>query len=230
MGLLVSYALALVVSGLVTAAAPHAFGLVRRPFPGARRRALLAGGVTALLVLSARRLADGVRGLFPASAGLGGLDYPPGVDGWLPASSSLASATELALLAAGGAAIAALLARDLRPSRAGWLVLGLSVTGCWAPLEASDIAGVVVPLVVGALPAAALALGAVLVLKDDARALAIAAAGIVLLPDGAALAASEVPSWALSGGLCLAAAILVALAPVRGESGAIPPRPSLRAD
>ncbi|HMM35351.1 MAG TPA: CPBP family intramembrane metalloprotease, partial [Thermoanaerobaculia bacterium] len=119
-GLLVSYAFALVVSGLVTAAAPHAFGLVRRPIPGARCRALLAGGVTALLVLSARRLADGLRGLFPASAGIGGLDLPPGVDGWLPATSSLASATELALLAAGGAALAALLARELRPSRGGW--------------------------------------------------------------------------------------------------------------
>ncbi len=229
-GLLVSYALALVACGLVTAAAPQAFGLVGRPFPGARVRALLAGGVTVLLVLSARRLADGVRGLFPASAGLGGFDLPPGVDGWLPAASSLASATELALLAAGGAAIAALVARELRPSRVGWLVLGLSVTGCWAPLEAWDAAEVIVPLVVGALPAAALALGAALLLKDDPRAFAVAAAGIVLLPQGAALAASGVSSWALSGGLCLAAAILVALAPVRGESGAIPPRPSLRAD
>ncbi len=225
-GLLVSYALALVACGLVTAAAPHAFGLVGRPFPGARVRALLAGGVTVLLVLSARRLADGVRGLFPASAGLGGFDLPPGVDGWLPAASSLASATELALLAAGGAAIAALVARELRPSRVGWLVLGLSVTGCWAPLEAWDAAEVIVPLVVGALPAAALALGAALLLKDDPRAFAIAAAGIVLLPQGAALAASGVPSWALSGGLCLSVAMLVALAPGREDAGAIPPRPS----
>jgi hypothetical protein len=229
-GLLVSYALALVACGLVTAAAPHAFGLVRRPFPGARRRALLAGGVTALLVLSARRLADGLRGLFPASAGLGGLDLPPGVDGWLPAASSLASATEVGLLAAGGAAIAALLARELRPPCAGWVVLGLSVTGCWAPLEAWDAAEVVVPLVIGSLPAAALALGVVLLLKDDPRAFAIAAAGIVLLPEGAALAASGVPSWVASGGLCLAVAILVALAPGRTGTGAIPPRPSRRAD
>ena len=229
MGLLVSYAFALVVSGLVTAAAPHAFGLVRRPIPGARCRALLAGGVTALLVLSARRLADGLRGLFPASAGIGGLDLPPGVDGWLPATSSLASATELALLAAGGAALAALLARELRPSRGGWVLLGLAVTGCWAPLEAWGAAEVFAPLVVGALPAAALALGAALLLKDERRAYAAAAAGIVLLPEGAALAASGVPSWAWSGGLCLAAAILVALAPGRKDAGAIPPRPSPRA-
>ncbi|MHB8799361.1 MAG: CPBP family glutamic-type intramembrane protease [Thermoanaerobaculia bacterium] len=229
-GLLVSYALALVACGLVTAAAPHAFGLVHRPFPGARRRALVAGGATALLVLSARRLADGVRGLFPASASIGGFDLPSGVDGWLPAASSLASATELALLAAGGAAIAALLARELRPSRAGWLLLALAVTGCWAPLEAWDAAEVVVPLVVGALPAAALALGAALLLKDDPRAFLTAAAGIVLLREGAALASSGVPSWALSGGLCFAAAILVAIAPGRGKAGATPPRPSLRAD
>ncbi len=228
-GLLVSYALALVACGLVSAAAPHALGLARRRSPGARRRALVAGGATALLVLSARRLADGLRGLFPASAGVGGLDLPAGVDGWLPAASSLASATELALLAAGGAAVAALLARDFRRSRGGWVLLGLAVTGCWAPLEAWDAAEVVVPLLVGALPAAALALGAALLLKDDPRAFATAAAGIVLLPEGAAFAASGVPSWAWSGGLCLAAAILVALAPGRKDAGAIPPRPSPRA-
>lgn len=228
-GLLASYTLALVACGLVTAAAPHAPGLVRRRFPGARRRALVAGGGTALLVLSARRLADGLRGLFPAAAGVGGLDLPSGVDGWLPAATSIASATELALLAAGGAAIAALLSRDLRPSRGAWVLLGLAVSGCWAPLEAWDAAGVVVPLVVGALPAAALALGAALLLKDDPRAYLAAAAGIVLLTEGTGLAASGVPSWAANGGLCLAAAILVALAPGREVAGATPPKPSPRA-
>ncbi len=228
-GILGSYVLALAVCGLVTAAAPYAPGLARRPFPGARRRALVAGGATALLVLSARRLALGLRGLFPDSALAGGFQLPPGVDGWLPAASSLASATELALLAAGAAAVAALLARELRPSSVGWLLLGLAVTGCWAPLEAASVAEVVAPIVVGALPAAAFALGIALLLKDDPRSFATAAAGIVLLPQGAALLGSGVPAWALSGGLCLAVAILVALARARGEAGARPPTPSPRA-
>lgn len=158
-----------------------------------------------------------------------GFQLPPGVDGWLPAASSLASATELALLAAGAAAVAALLARELRPSPVGWLLLGLAVTGCWAPLEAASVAEVVAPIVVGALPAAAFALGIALLLKDDPRAFATAAAGIVLLPQGIAFLGSGVPSWALSGGLCLSVAGLVALARARGEAGARPPTPSPRA-
>jgi membrane protease YdiL (CAAX protease family) len=207
-GLLVSYALALVAVGCVTAAAPHALGLLARPLPGAGTRALRAAAATALLVYAARSLAASLRAGFPAEAGAGGFAFPPGVDGWLPAASVLAAATETALLVAGGAALAVLVFRALEPTRAGKVVLALAVLGCWAPLDARSVGEIVVPLVTGALPAAALALGVAFFLKDDAWAYALTATGVVVLRDGALLVASGVTPWVASGALCLAAGLL----------------------
>ena len=212
-GLLRSWVLALLAAGLVTAAAPHALGLIRRPLPGGAGRALCAGGATTLLVLAARALAAGLEGAFPRAAGVGGLSFPPGIEGWLPAATVLAGATELALLAAGGAALASLVFRDLRPSPGVVLLLGLCAAGCWAPFEARTAVELLVPLVAGALPPAALALGAFLFLKDDPWSWAATAAGVVLLRDGVTLAATGVAPWVASGLLCLAAAALVLLAP-----------------
>ncbi len=218
-GLLVSYALALVAVGCVTAAAPHALGLLSRPLPGAGARALRAAAATALLVYAARSLAASLRAAFPAEAGAGGFAFPPGVDGWLPAAAVLAAATETALLVAGGAALAVLVLRALEPTRAGKVVLALALLGCWAPLDARTVGEIVVPLVSGALPAAALALGVAFFLKDDAWAYALTAAGIVVLRDGALLAASGVTPWVASGALCLAAGLVVLLAPGWREKG-----------
>lgn len=224
-GLLVSYGLALVATGLVTAAAPSALGLLRRPLPGARARALRAAAATSLLVFAARSLAAGLGAALPEAAGFGGLAFPPGIDGWLPAAAVAASAAELALLAAGGAALASLLARELRFARGAGLLLGLAAAGCWAPLEAQTAAGLVVPLVASALPAAALALGIALFLKDDPWAYAMTAAAVVLLREGATLAASGVAPWVASGAACLAAGLLVLLAPGWRAGGATPPTP-----
>lgn len=212
-GLLLSYALAFGVAGLVTAAAPHALGLLRRPLPEAAGRALRAAAATALLVFAARSLRAGLEAAFPAEAGVGGFSFPPGVDGWLPAASSLASATELALLVAGGAALAALFLRTLQPPPGVKALLAAVVAGCWAPLDARTFGELAVPLLAGALPAAALAAGAALFLKDDAWAYVFTAAGVVLLRDGALLTASGVTPWVANGAVALAAGLLVLLAP-----------------
>jgi membrane protease YdiL (CAAX protease family) len=212
-GLLLSYALALVAAGLVTAAAPHALGLLRRPLPGAGSRALRAAGATALLVYAARALKGSLSATLPAETGVGGFGFPDGVDGWLPAASVLASATELALLAAGAAALAALLFRQLRVTASGRVLLLAATAGCWAPLDARTFGELLAPLVAGVLPAAALALGIALFLKDDPWAYVFTAAAVVVLRDGAALATSGVTPWVASGALCLLAALLVLFAP-----------------
>ncbi|MBK8598147.1 MAG: CPBP family intramembrane metalloprotease [Holophagales bacterium] len=225
-GLLLSYALALVAVGLVTAVAPHALGLLRRPLPGGGTRALRGAAATALLVFAARGLKSSLGAAFPAEAGTWGFAFPPGIDGWLPATTVLASATELALLVAGGAALATLLFRDLAPTR-GRLFLGLAAFGCWAPLDARTFGDVVVPLVSGALPAAALAVGVAFFLKDDPWAYVFTAVGVVVLRGGAALVTSGVTPWIASGGVCLAVGLLVLLAPGwRTEGPAIPPTPA----
>lgn len=229
-GLLFSYALALVATACVTAAAPGALGLLGRPLPGAGSRALRAAAATALLVYAARSLAASLRAAFPVEAGVGGFAFPKGVDGWLPAASVLAAATELALLVAGGAALVVLVFRALEPTRAGKAVLGLAVLGCWAPLDARTVGEIVVPLVSGALPAAALALGVAFFLKDDAWAYALTAAGVVALRDGALLVASGVTPWIASGALCLAAGLVVVLAPGWREEAATLPTPASPAE
>jgi len=225
-GLLFSYALALLSVGLVTAAAPHAIGLLRRPLPGTAGRALRAAAATALLVFAARGLRGSLEAAFPEAAGVGGFPFPPGVEGWLPAASALASATELALLLAGGAALAALFFRMLEPAPAVRALLAAVVAGCWAPLDARTFGELAVSLVSGALPAAALAAGALLFLKDDAWAYAFTAVGVVLLRDGALLTGSGVTPWIASGGLCLAAGLLVLLAPGWRREGPTLPTPS----
>jgi hypothetical protein len=228
-GLLLSYALALVAVGLVTAAAPHALGLLRRPLPGAVSRALRASAATALLVFAARGLKGSLEAAFPAEAGVGGFSFPPGIDGWLPAASVFASGTELALLVAGGAALAALALRELRPPGPVCVLLGLAVAGCWAPLDARTFGEIAVPLASGALPAAALALGAALFLKDDPWAVVFTAAGVVVLREGTTLVTSGVTPWVVSGGLCLAAGLLVLFVPGwRTRGPATPPTPGPR--
>ena len=212
-GLLLSYVLALVSLGLASAAAPHALGLLRRPLPGTAGRALRAAAGTALLVYAARGLRGGLGGLFPAEAGVGGIAFPEGVDGWLPAASVLASGLELALLAAGGIALAALLFRELPAPPGLKAVVVLAVAGCWAPLDARTFGELLVPLVADALPAAALGAGAALFLKDDAWSYAFTAAGVVVLREGALLVSSGVSPWVANGALCLAAGLLVLLAP-----------------
>ena len=227
-GLLVSYGLALLSLGLVTAAAPHALGALRRPLPGTSGRALRAAAATALLVYAARALRGGLAGAFPAEAGVSGFAFPDGVDGWVPAAAVIASGVELALLAAGGIALAALLFRELAPPPALKALLVLSVAGCWAPLDARTFGELLVPLVADALPAAALGAGAALFLKDDAWSYAFTAAGVVVLREGAALVSSGVTPWVASGGLCLAAGLLVLLAP-GWRRPATPPTPAPRA-
>ncbi len=225
-GLLLSYALALVAVGLVTAVAPHALGLLRRPLPDGRNRALRAAGATALLVFAARGLKASLGAAFPSAAGTGGFGFPPGIDGWLPAASVLASGTELALLAAGGAALAALLFRELAPTRLAQVALGVAALGCWAPLDARTFGEIAVPLVSGSLPAAALALGVALFLKDDPWAYVFTAVGVTVLRGGATLVTSGVTPWIASGAVCLAVGLLVLLAPGwRTEASAIPPTP-----
>ncbi len=226
-GLLASYTLALVAVGLVTAVAPHALGLLRRPLPGGRLRALRAAGATALLVFAARGLKASLGAAFPSAAGTGGFGFPPGIDGWLPAASVLASGTELALLAAGGAALAALLSRELAPTRFAQATLGLAVLGCWAPLDARTFGEIAVPLVSGGLPAAALALGVALFLKDDPWAYVFTAVGVTVLRGGATLVTSGVTPWIANGAVCLAVGLLVLLAPGwRTEDSTIPPTPA----
>ncbi len=225
-GLLLSYALALVAVGLVTAVAPHALGLLRRPLPDGGTRALRGAAATALLVFAARGLKSSLAAAFPAAAGTGGFGFPPGIDGWLPATAVLASATELALLVAGGAALAALLFRDLAPTRGTRLALGLAAFGCWAPLDARTFGEIVVPLVSGGLPAAALAVGVALFLKDDPWAYVFTAVGVVVLRGGAALVTSGVTPWIANGGVCFAVGLLVLLAPGwRTEGTSTPPTP-----
>lgn len=228
-GLLLSYVLALVSLGLVTAAAPHALGHLRRPLPGTAGRALRAAAGTTLLVYAARSLRAGLAGAFPAEAGVGGFGFPPGVDGWLPAASVLASGVEIALLLAGGIALAVLLLRELAPPPAGKALLLVAVAGCWAPFDARTFGELVVPLAADALPAAALAAGAALFLNDDAWAYAFTAAGIVVLREAATLVSSGVTPWVASGALCLAAGLLVLLAP-GWRKPAIPPTPSRPAE
>lgn len=226
-GLLLSYALAFVAVGLVTAAAPHALGLLRRPMPDGRVRALRAAGATALLVFAARALKASMEAAFPSEAGVGGFGFPPGVDGWLPAASVLASATELALLVAGGAALASLLARELASSHRTQVVLGFVALGCWAPLDARTFGEIAVQLVSGALPAVALALGVTLFLKDDPWAYVFTAVGVTVLRGGATLVTSGVTPWIVSGALCLAAGLLVLLAPGwRKDAPSTPPTPA----
>ncbi len=222
-GLLLSYALALVAVGLVTAAAPNALGLLKRPIPDGRVRALRAAGATALLVFAARALKGSLGAAFPSETGVGGFAFPPGIDGWLPAASVLASGTQLVLLVAGGAALASLLARELVPSRRTQVVLGLVALGCWAPLDAQTFGEIAVPLVSGALPAVALALGVLLFLKDDPWAYVFTAVGVTVLRGGAALVTSGVTPWIASGALCLAVGLLVLLAP--GWTKDAPPTP-----
>jgi hypothetical protein len=162
-------------------------------------------------------------------AGVGGFGFPPGVDGWLPAASVLASATELALLVAGGAALVSLLLRDLLPSRRAQVLFGLVAAGCWAPLDARTFGEVVVPIASGALPAAALALGVALFLKDDPWAYVATVAGVVLLRDGATFVTSSVTPWVASGAVCLAVGLVFLLAPGWRRGGpAIPPTPAPR--
>lgn len=223
-GLLLSYALALGAAGLVTAAAPHALGLLRRPLAGGGTRALRGAAATVLLVFAARGLRSSLQAAFPAAAGTGGFGFPPGIDGWLPAATVLSSATELALLVAGGAALAALLFRDLAPTTGTRAFLGLATLGCWAPLDARTYAEVAVPLVSGALPAVALAAGVAFFLKDDPWAYVFTAVGVAVLRGGATLVTSGVTPWVASGGVCFAVGLLVVLAPGwRNEEPATPP-------
>ena len=229
-GLLLSYALALVSVGLVTAAAPHALGLLRRPLPDSASRALRAAAATTLLVFAARGLRGSLGAAFPSEAGVGGFSFPPGIDGWLPAASVLSSGTELALLVAGGAALASLLFRELAPTLGARVLLGVVVAGCWAPLEARTLGEIAVPLVAGALPAAALAVGAALFLKDDPWAYVFTAVAAVVLRQGTALVTSGVTAWIVSGALCFAAGLLVLLAPGWRREAPIPPTPSPRAE
>jgi membrane protease YdiL (CAAX protease family) len=224
-GLLLSYALALVATALVTAAAPHALGLLRRPLPDAGSRALRAAAATALLVFAARGLKASLGAAFPAQAGVGGFGFPRGVDGWLPAASVLASGTELALLVAGGAALAALFFRQLRLPLAGQLLVGAVIAGCWAPLDARTFGEIAVPIVSGALPAAALALGAALFLKDDPWAYVFTAVGVVVLRDGVTLVTSGVTPWIANGGFCLAVGLLVLFVPGWTKEAPTPPTP-----
>ncbi len=229
-GLLLSYALALVAIGLVTAAAPHALGLLRRPFPDAGGRALRAAAATALLVYAARGLKGSLRAAFPAEAGVGGFGFPAGIEGWLPAASVLASATELALFVAGGAALASLFFRQMPLPRAGRLLVLAAVAGCWAPLEARTLGEIAVPLLAGVLPAVALAAGVALFLKDDPWAYVFTAVGVVVVRDGATLATSGVTPWVASGALCLAAALLVLFAPGWRTAGPTLPTPAPRGE
>ena len=224
-GLLLAYALALVSVGLVTAAAPHALGLLRRPLPDSGSRALRAAAATALLVYAARGLKGSLSAAFPAQAGVGGFGFPAGVEGLLPAASVLASATELALLSAGGASLAALFLRMVPLPRAGRLLALAAIAGCWAPLDARTFGEVAVPHAAGALPAAALAAGVALFLKDDPWGYVFTAVGVVVVREGATLATSGVAPWVASGGLCLAAALLVLFAP--GWRRAAPTLPSV---
>jgi len=216
-GLLFSYVVALVALGLVTAAAPHALGLLRRPLPGGASRALRAAAATALLVYAARALKGSLSAALPAEAGVGGFGLPAGIDGWLPAAAVLASGVETALLVAGGAALASLLFRELVTERLARLLVGLAALGAWGPLEARTFGELWVPLVAEALPVAALAAGVALFLKDDPWAYAFTAAGVVVLKEGALLVASGVTPWVASGALCLAAGALVLLAPGWGQ-------------
>ena len=228
-GLLFSYAIALVAVALVTAVAPHALGNLSRPLPGAGTRALRAAAATALLVFAARGLKGSLVAAFPAASGSGGFAFPPGVEGWLPAATALASGTQLALLVAGGAALAVLLFRELAPTRAGSVLLALAVAGCWAPLEARTPGEIAVPLAAGVLPAAALAVGVLFFLKDDPWAYAATAATVSVLRDGATLVTSGMTPWVVSGGLCLAVGLVVLLAPGWKTGGApTPPAPASR--
>ncbi len=224
-GLVLSYALAFVATGLVTAAAPHALGLLRRPLPRTRDRALRAAAATTLLVFAARALKGGLEAAFPAAAGVGGFAFPPGVEGWLPAAPVLAGATEIALLAAGAAALGALLFRDLLVTRAARAVVLVAVAGCWAPFDARTAGELLVPIAAGALPAAALALGIALFLKDDPWAYVLTAVGVVVLREGATLVTSGATPWVASGALCLAAGLLLGLAPGWRRGAATPPTP-----
>ena len=222
-GLLLSYALALVSVGLVTAAAPHALGLLRRPLPSAGSRALRAAAATALLVYAARGLRGSLSAAFPAEAGIGGFGFPNGVDGLLPAASVFASATQLVLLVAGAAALAAIFVRQVPMPPAARAVALAAIAGCWAPLDARTFGEVAVPLVAGALPAAALAAGIVLFLKDDPWSYVFTAVGIVVVRDGATLATSGVTPWVANGALCLGLALLVLLAPGWRAGATTPP-------
>ena len=186
-----------------------------------------AGACVAFLVFAARGVKSSLGAAFPAAAGTGGFGFPPGVDGWLPATSVLASATELALLVAGGAALAALLFRDLASTRRVQLALGLAALGCWAPLDARTFGELAVPLVSGALPAVALAVGMALFLKDDPWAYVFTAVGVVVLRGGATLVTSGVTPWIANGAVCLAVGLLVLLAPGwRTDAWTTPPTPS----
>ena len=83
------------------------------------------------------------------------------------------------------------------------------------------------PLVSGALPAAALALGVALFLKDDPWAYVFTAVGVTVLRGGATLVTSGVTPWIASGAVCLAVGLLVLLAPGwRTDASAIPPTPA----
>ena len=83
------------------------------------------------------------------------------------------------------------------------------------------------PLVSGALPAVALALGVALFLKDDPWAYVFTAVGVTVLRGGATLVTSGVTPWIVSGALCLAAGLLVLLAPGwRKDAPSTPPTPA----
>jgi hypothetical protein len=83
-----------------------------------------------------------------------------------------------------------------------------------------------VPLAAGALPAAALALGVALFLKDDPWAYVLTAVAVVVLREGTTLVTSGVTPWVASGALCLAAGLLLGLAPGWRRGAPTPPTPA----
>ena len=171
-------------------------------------RAFAAGAGAALLVLGVRALARGVSAAFPLEAGISGFSFPQGVETILPAAIVLDGIVLRALLFGGGAALLALLLRDvLKKSalRAGLLAVAV---GVFAPFGARTAGELAVPVFAGALTALAAVAAITVFLRDDSRAYVFAAALLGAAGSGFDLLSSGVTAWVWNGATVLAAVAL----------------------
>ncbi len=213
LGIVVAYVAALLASALVLAVKPDATAAFRRGGADGPRAATAAAAAV-LLVLGARALARSLGAAFPLEAGVPGYPFPAGVQGLLPFATVLDAATTRFLLLSGGAAFGWLLLSDLLRKPAVRALFAVLAAGAFAPFGARTFGEIAIPVLAGALVAAAFLAALALLVGDDPRACAFTAAGLALAGGAADLLTSGIPWWVGNG--AAAAAILAALLVWRG--------------
>jgi len=211
LGVFFSFGGALLALVFVNAVRPDALTAFGKGAAPRGPRTLVAAGLGTLLVVAASLFGRNLAAAWPLAAGFSGFAIPPGIETALPAVDVLQSAVAYTLLLAGGAALLALLLRDLLQPTAVKAVAVLLLVGVFVPFQARTAPELLVPLLSRTVVAAALLAALACLLRDDPRSYLATALLLAAVRGALPLIRSDVTSWRFNG-LGAAAVLLLALA------------------